>query len=146
MSSAGSSITAPAAEAWRLLHKLLFRDGKPRFIGIAQEFDLAPQQAKFLVALEPDARVTMGVAARLMHCDNANATGVVDRLEARGIIERRSDPNDRRVKLIGLTEAGATLRTALKARWEEPPAELTALSEADQRTLRDVLARALAES
>ena len=132
-----------AVEAWRLMQLLFFRDGKPRFFGIAQEFDLAPLQAKLLIALEPGVRMTMGEAALLMHCDNSNVTGVVDRLEARGLVARGSDPRDRRVKLIGLTETGETLKAALKARLEEPPPGLAGLPEADQRLLRDLLQRVI---
>jgi DNA-binding MarR family transcriptional regulator len=41
--------------------------------------------------------------ARSLHCHDSNVTGLVDRLEQRGLIERQSNPNDRRVKLIALT-------------------------------------------
>jgi Mn-dependent DtxR family transcriptional regulator len=44
--------------------------------------------------------------ARSLHCHDSNVTGLVDRLEQRGLIERQSNPNDRRVKLIALTKAG----------------------------------------
>jgi MarR family transcriptional regulator, organic hydroperoxide resistance regulator len=142
MAIAPPRLTA-AAEAWRLMQLLFFRGGKPRFFGIAQEFDLAPLQAKLLIALEPGVRMTMGEAALLMHCDNSNVTGVVDRLEARGVVARGSDPRDRRVKLIGLTEGGETLQVALKARLEEPPPGLAALPAADQRLLRDLLQRVI---
>ena len=103
-----------AADAWRLMQRLFFTGGKPRFFGVAHEFDLAPLQAKLLIALDPGARMTMGEAALLMHCDNSNVTGVVDRLEARGLVARASDSRDRRVKLIGLTEPGETLRDLLQ--------------------------------
>jgi DNA-binding MarR family transcriptional regulator len=48
--------------------------------------------------------------ARSLHCHDSNVTGLVDRLEQRGLIERGSNPKDRRVKLIALTKTGETLR------------------------------------
>jgi DNA-binding MarR family transcriptional regulator len=45
-----------------------------------------------------------------MVCDASYITGIVDRLEQQGIVERREDPSDRRVKLIALTPKGRTLR------------------------------------
>jgi len=132
-----------AAEAWRLMQRLFFSEGRPRFFGIAQEFDLAPMQAKLLMALGPGVRMTMGEAAVQMHCDNSNVTGVVDRLEARGLVARGANPRDRRVKLIGLTEQGEALQAALKARLDVPPPGLAALPAADQRLLRDLLQRVI---
>jgi DNA-binding MarR family transcriptional regulator len=39
-------------------------------------------------------------------CDASNLTGIADRLEARGLVHRQADPQDRRVKLLVLTEEG----------------------------------------
>jgi len=44
-----------------------------------------------------------------MNCEASNLTGLVDRLEARGLVERRPHPEDRRVRCVALTEAGETL-------------------------------------
>ena len=44
-----------------------------------------------------------------MNCDASNLTGLVDRLEARGLVERQAYPDDRRVKCVGLTLAGEEL-------------------------------------
>lgn len=44
-----------------------------------------------------------------MNCEASNLTGLVDRLEARGLVERQPHPDDRRVKCVGLTEAGEHL-------------------------------------
>lgn len=46
------------------------------------------------------------ISTRMM-CDNSNLTGIVDRLIVKGLVERRPDPQDRRVSLICLTPAGA---------------------------------------
>jgi len=44
-----------------------------------------------------------------MNCEASNLTGLVDRLESRGLVERQPHPEDRRVKCVGLTEAGEQL-------------------------------------
>jgi DNA-binding MarR family transcriptional regulator len=137
----GEYVSGPAGEAWALMTRLLFRHGKPRFPAIAGELDLHPGQAIALRLL--DEPRPMGEMAEAMHCDNSNITAIVDRLEERGIVERRAAEHDRRVKLIALTAEGARLREELNRRMAEPPAALANLSEADQRALSKILARAL---
>ena len=51
----------------------------------------------------------MGELAEHLYCDASNVTGIVDRLEGRGLVERKPDPNDRRVKRLVLTPQGQTL-------------------------------------
>jgi DNA-binding MarR family transcriptional regulator len=63
----------------------------------------------------------------------------VDRLEARGLIERRPSARDRRIKMIAVTDEGARLREQLVDRLLEPPREIAALPVSDQRALRDLL-------
>ena len=70
-------------------------------------------------------------------------TGIVDRLERRGLVERRSAEGDRRVKALTLTPAGVELRGEVMALMSEPPDAIASLSVADQRALRDILARAV---
>ncbi|MFF2408121.1 MarR family winged helix-turn-helix transcriptional regulator [Streptomyces sp. NPDC058092] len=96
-----------------------------------------------LLALEP---MPMRRIAQKLKCEPSNVTGIVDRLETRGLVERRPDPADRRVKLAAPTEKGA--RTAQELRdsltfAREPLAEL---SDEDRATLRDLLRRMLGES
>jgi DNA-binding MarR family transcriptional regulator len=133
----------PAGEAWALMANLLFLHGKPRLPTIAGELGLSPPQAIALRLLaEPQ---PMGVLAQGMHCDNSNMTGIVDRLEERGLVERRASPEDRRVKLIAVTPAGAELREQLNRAIAQPPEALLRLSEEDLVALREILERALAE-
>ena len=74
---------------------------------------------------------------------SSNVTGIVDRLEARGLVERRAAEHDRRVKMLAVTETGAELREQLLARMYAAPEALAGLSPEDQRALRDLLRRAL---
>jgi MarR family transcriptional regulator, organic hydroperoxide resistance regulator len=132
----------PGVEAWALMVRL-FISNKPRMAAIAQEFELAPMQMQALMALHPGQELPMSTLAGVLACDASNVTGIVDRLEARGLIERREDPSDRRVKMLAVTPAGARFRARVGRRMATPPEPIAGLSRADQRTLRDVLRRAL---
>lgn len=109
---------------------------------IAAEFGLTGPQSRLLVQLgEP---VPMGQLAERLDCDPSNVTGLVDRLEARGLLERRVHGTDRRVKHLMLTPAGQRLRSELEARLFAGRPLLARLSRDDQQTLRNLLHRAVA--
>jgi DNA-binding MarR family transcriptional regulator len=138
---ANTVTSSPAAEAWALMQRL-FGPQRKRFMALAAEYDLSPPQLGALKALDPEHPVAMSELADILGCDNSNVTGIVDRLEYRGLVERRPADHDRRVKLLALTEDGQELRDSLGDRLHAPPAELANLSPEDQRALRDLLARA----
>src|SRR6187397_3435233 len=62
-----------------------------------------------LTTLEADGPLPMGRLADALDVSVASATGIVDRMAQRGLVERRQDPDDRRVVIVHLTEAGATV-------------------------------------
>lgn len=130
-----------AREAWGLLSGLMMAQ-RTRFMAAMAEFDLSPMQAHALKTLDPDDALPMSDLACQLRCDASNVTGIVDRLEARGLVERRPSEDDRRVKALALTEKGRELRARVKERMSEPPEPITRLSPEDQRALRDILARA----
>lgn len=133
-----AGVTREIAEAlWKLL-----ASGKPRFPMIAAEFDLSPQQLHMLRMLHERETLPMGQIAELLYCDASNVTLLVDRLEQRGLIERRPDPADRRVKQIAVTAAGRKLQHKVLERLYEPPSGITELSVAEQKALRDLLVKA----
>ncbi len=131
----------PASEAWMLLQRIAFSQ-RPAFVAAAREFELLPQQVIALRSL--DRPIPMSELARLLACDNSNVTGIIDRLEERGLVERRNSPHDRRVKLVALTSEGKHVKQGVEARMAEPPPPIEALSRADQLALRDILRRAAA--
>ncbi|MEA2198512.1 MAG: hypothetical protein QOJ25_2563 [Solirubrobacteraceae bacterium] len=133
---------SPADEAWAVLRQLLWAERR-RFLAAASEVDLHPAQAGALLHMEPDVGLPMHELATILACDNSNVTGIVDRLEARGLVARRPYAQDRRVKHLVLTPAGAELRELVRARMAEAPEAVKRLPVADQRLLRDVLRRAL---
>ena len=131
----------PAGEAWALIAELFFVHGRPRMMVAGQEFDLSPPQSIVLRLL--DEPRPMGELAQLMHCDNSNLTGIVDRLTERGLVQRTQADGDRRVRLIALTDRGREVREELNRRMAEPPAPLTELDPEDQAQLREIMRRAL---
>jgi MarR family transcriptional regulator, organic hydroperoxide resistance regulator len=130
----------PAAEAWQLCMDLFGAD-RPRMLDIQAEYGLKPPQFFALQAL--DEPVPMSSVANVLRCDRSAVTWITDRLEERGYVERRSDERDRRVKLLALTDEGRRVREEIRARLSTPPEALTGLSRAEQRTLRDLLRKAL---
>jgi DNA-binding MarR family transcriptional regulator len=108
------------------------------------EFDLSAPQARALHHLrEPR---TMGELADMLCCDASNVTGIVDRLEARGIVERQVVPGDRRVKRIVLTADGRGLWRDHHARLLADVPLVAGLSAQRRRTLHDLLAETVAAS
>ena len=85
----------------------------------------------------------MSELAQALFCDNSNVTGIVDRLEERGLVRREPAKGDRRVKLLVLTKEGERMRVEITKRMAEPPPPIASLSEKDQRQLRDILKRAV---
>jgi DNA-binding MarR family transcriptional regulator len=130
-----------AEQAWGLVARLFFEHARPKMMDANHELELSPPQGIVLRFL--DEPRPMGELAALMRCDNSNMTGIVDRLEERGLVERTAAERDRRVKLIALTEHGRELRAELNRRMAEPPEVIQNLSAADRRALRDILRRAL---
>ena len=122
--------------------ELAFSTNKPRLMRISQEYDLTPMQLHALRALQPGLELTMSALAGSLFCDASNVTGIVDRLEDRGLIERRPAAHDRRAKLLAVTQEGARLRQEVMERLTEPPPFIAALARAEQRALRDALRKA----
>ena len=118
-------------------------EDKRRRWAIMSELGISPQQAMALGTLEPGESLPMSALAEALHCDNSNITGIVDRLEAAGLAERRPDERDRRVKAVVLTEKGEWMRVEIERRAGAPPPPLAALSAEDAIALRDILTRAL---
>jgi DNA-binding MarR family transcriptional regulator len=137
---------SPADQAWALLLQVAFECVHAHFAAAVAELDLAPLQAKALHELNVEPPISMRELAERLKSDPSNVTGLIDRLEARGLVERRPDSNDRRIKGLALTAAGARLRDRLFARLYSAPPAIAELSERDQRSLREVLQRILSMS
>ena len=133
-----------AQEAWGHFWRI-FQADKSRRMAIVSELGLSLQQTMALAQLEPGSPVPMSALAAAMQCDNSNVTGIVDRLEAAGLAERRPAEHDRRIKTVVLTPKGEELGAEVQRRMSAPPPALAALPEEDARALADILGRAVGE-
>ena len=131
-----------ACAAWQLLVRFFFAQ-RAHLPTLAAELDLSSAQCHVLHLIEPGRPLPMARLAETLACDASNVTGLVDRLESRGLVLRRPSDLDRRVKVLVLTPAGSRLRTQLLDRISTPPGTLERLSVREQRTLVRILTRLL---
>jgi MarR family transcriptional regulator, organic hydroperoxide resistance regulator len=127
-----------ACRAWQLLVKFFFAQ-REHLPSLAEAFDLSPVQCHVLHLIEPQRPLPMGRLAETLGCDASNVTGLVDRLEARGLVQRRPAVEDRRVKVIQLTAVGSRVRGQLLRRITGASCRLSRLSTSDQRVLVRIL-------
>src|SRR5262245_63115979 len=97
---------------------------RPQRDRVLEGLGLTPNDVRALSTLmhAPEGR-TMRSLAEAWSCDASNATWMVDRLEERGLAERRGRPGDRRGQLVRPTPAGAKAKAALPAGTYRPPPE-----------------------
>ena len=131
-----------ACDAWQLLVQFYFTQ-RAQLPPLAATLELSPAQCHVLHLIEPGRGLPMGQLAETLACDASNVTGLVDRLESRGLVRRVPSAADRRVKVLGLTPKGSRLRAMFIDRMTAPPASLRRLSVREQRTLVRILARLL---
>ena len=140
MLRAATSKTALAGEVWSLMFDYLIRSAPHRTRSLAKR-GLTPNDSRALFSLSVDEGRTMRTLADAWQCDPSNATWIVDRLEKLGFAQRRSVPEDRRVKLVVLTPRGQKTRTALLKEFHIPPPEFAALDREDLEGLHRVLVK-----
>jgi DNA-binding MarR family transcriptional regulator len=131
-----------ACAAWQLLVRFFFAQ-RSHLPLLAADLQLSPAQCHVLHLIEPGRPLPMGRLAATLSCDASNVTGLVDRLESRGLVRRRPSAEDRRIKVLDLTATGSRLRTQLLDRMTAPPTTLKRLSVRDQRELVRILGRLL---
>ncbi len=109
-------------------------EGVPRVVprGRRRAGDL-PGEIRALEALDPAQSQPMRALATELRCDASNVTWLVDRLEARGFVERQASPDDRRVKTLTLTPGPGSPRERIAESMRTPPPPLLALSVAELR-------------
>ena len=105
------------------------------------ELGLSPTQAMALRSLDPDEPVPMRALACTLRCDASNVTGIVDRLEAKQLVERRVAKRDRRVKTLVFTAKGRAVRRRLELALLDESPPVARLTPAEQRVFRELLRR-----
>ena len=76
--------------------------------------DLTPVQFAALSALEAHPDVDQATLAGLIAYDRVTIGGVVDRLESKGLVSRKVSPQDRRARILRLSEAGQKTLTEVR--------------------------------
>lgn len=107
----------------------------------AQQCGLSMVQASALMQI--DGSMPMRELAARLGGHASNATGVADRLAARGLVERQEDAGDRRVKRVALTPEGVATRTQIAVCMESARSPFARLSAAERRQLHDLLLAAI---
>lgn len=141
-------VTAPPSAESALLRELA-----PRmmavFVWMAHYYDarfeelgLTAASARALLQLDPAAPMPTKVLAERLSCDPSNVTPFVDRLEEAGLIERRVDRKDRRIKTLAITAAGRRMRERMTTIMAADTPPLQVLTTTEQRTLLDLLNKA----
>jgi DNA-binding MarR family transcriptional regulator len=131
-----------SGDAWPLLVRFFFTQ-RAHLPTLAAELELSPAQCHLLHLIEPGQPVPLGRVANRLACDASNVTGLVDRLESRGLVRRQSADHDRRSKMLHLTPAGSRVRALLVDRMSTPPPVLGRLSAREQQALVRILTRLL---
>ena len=78
---------------------------------------------------------------RFLHRLNLGRTGRAElgKLEVRGFIQCKPDPEDRRVKMIALTPAGVKFRAKVLDRLSQPSQSVTCLFLSDKKMVRRIV-------
>ncbi len=79
------------------------------FLEETEAHGVTPVQYAALHAAQRQSGLDQRTLAATIGFDTSTIGGVIDRLEKRGLIERLASPTDRRVRLLQVTPAGATL-------------------------------------
>jgi MarR family transcriptional regulator, organic hydroperoxide resistance regulator len=129
-----------AEDAFERLRRVAF-DGEhvERMAALGARLQLSPGVIKTLMRLGHRDGVSMGEMARGIGVDPSYVTALVDDLDTRGLARREPAPDDRRVKIIVLTDAGRAVAADIDQVLSVPPAAFSDLSRAELRQLRDLL-------
>ena len=112
-----------------------------------EKINLTPLQYGALVTVRDQPGVDQRTLARLIALDTSTTAGVVDRLEARGLLERQLSPQDRRVRRLFITSRGIDLLVQAEPAVARAQALILApLTPAQQRTFMRLLQRLVEEN
>jgi DNA-binding MarR family transcriptional regulator len=109
-----------------------------------ERLGLSAPTARALLQLPPDDAVPTRYLAGRLKVDPSNVTGVVDRLENAGLLERGAGAGDRRVKTLALTPAGRQLREDMYAALAAEMPAFSGLTDAELDLLLRLLNKAWA--
>ncbi|MFD8206777.1 MarR family winged helix-turn-helix transcriptional regulator [Streptomyces sp. NPDC059695] len=131
---------APRADTAQLMELLSVSLGVyyGDFTVAAASENLTASQGKALTVLRRGP-AAMRALAETLTCDASNMTGIIDRLEKRGLVRREADASDRRVKNVILTPEGERVTDAIRAKMRTTQEGLDRLGSQDRDTLHTLL-------
>lgn len=109
---------------------------KKRGRDILSDFGITNPQFNALLVLDSHPNITMGELCERLYLACSTATDLIDRMEKNGLLERRRDPEDRRViRLRTMPKAKEVIEQVIQARRRYVKSILTKLDEKDIETL-----------
>src|SRR3954447_2545098 len=112
------------------------------FVEECRAFDLTPVQYAALIAIHTHPGIDATRLSAVIAFDRSTLGNVIERLEAKAFIERKAGREDKRVKLLYLTKAGAAVLRDIMPSVERAQARmLEPLKPADRKALMGLLAQ-----
>jgi DNA-binding MarR family transcriptional regulator len=140
MTKATDRLPGPLLASCGYLLARLGAESRRRFTRFLAEHELAMHDFSVLLVLSEHGALPQQRLSLMIGIDPRNAVPIVDGLEARSLIDRQPDPDDRRRYAVGLTAAGRRLMERLGESGAHLEAKmLEPLSMAEQTTLRELL-------
>ena len=105
-----------------------------------EKYDLTAAQFDVLAHLNAKSGISQQALSERLLVTKGNVCGLIDRMESRGLVSRRSHPDDRRLNLLYLTDEGKALAARVVPAHEEfLKQQMEHLSAEEQRTLSGLL-------
>ena len=112
------------------------------FMEECRAFDLTPVQYAALVAIQTHPGIDATRLSAVIAFDRSTLGSVIERIEGKGLIERKPSPDDRRIKLLYLTRPGAALLREIVPAVDRAQARmLEPLRPAERKTLMALLSQ-----
>jgi MarR family transcriptional regulator, lower aerobic nicotinate degradation pathway regulator len=112
------------------------------FMEECRAFDLTPVQYAALVAIHAHPGIDATRLSALIAFDRSTLGNVIERIESKGLVERKPSPDDKRIKLLHLTRPGAALLRDIVPAVDRAQAQmLRPLKPAARKTLLLLLSR-----
>jgi MarR family transcriptional regulator, 2-MHQ and catechol-resistance regulon repressor len=125
-------------EAISATYRILRRESEE----LLSKEDMTRPQFQALMSLAQRGPILMKEISEKMFVTRANVTGIIDRLESKGLVRRTANHRDRRATMIELTPKGVALQERVSSKYTTFMQDsLKVLTEDEQKSLRDALVK-----